>query len=275
MTLTVDGGMKVCPLFDAPLHAAIANELTHTVPPQNPVFSGRPLSYHVGADLPAAMFANIVGLGVADLTLRFIPTLFCVMTMLTVFCFSRLWLASDYAAVLVSFLAAFGEDLSFIPGSLQGSASDCFAYYFRVPAVLLLFSVNPMLPALGFLVAGLYCFLKANRERPLTWQLIAGLLFAALAECKIFTAVHLGISLVLTGTICLLTFRRPQMLQSTIITGIGMLPVLAATFLSNRGEAESAASFLQSHACDDMLQQLGLTTPLASVSRPTSVASAV
>ena len=41
MTVTQNGGMRLCPLFDAPFHAAIANELTHSIPPKNPIFSGQ------------------------------------------------------------------------------------------------------------------------------------------------------------------------------------------------------------------------------------------
>jgi hypothetical protein len=41
MTLTENGGMNYCPLFDGSLRAGIANELTHSIPPQNLIFSGR------------------------------------------------------------------------------------------------------------------------------------------------------------------------------------------------------------------------------------------
>ena len=101
-------------------HIAIANELTHTIPPQAPMFSGHPLTYHYGMDLAAAMFANATGLNTRDLTLRFVPTLFLALSMLSVFCFSRTWLGSGYFAVLAVFLVFFGEDFSFIPGLLLG-----------------------------------------------------------------------------------------------------------------------------------------------------------
>jgi hypothetical protein len=85
LTRRPDGTMRVYPVPDVFLHIAIANELTHTIPPQAPVFSGRLLTYHYGMDLVVAMFANATGLNTRDLTLRFVPTLFLALSMLSVF----------------------------------------------------------------------------------------------------------------------------------------------------------------------------------------------
>src|SRR5215208_5616376 len=68
-----DGTMRVYPVSDVLFHIAIANELTHTVPPQAPLFAGHPLSYHYGMDLAVAMFATTTGLNTRDLTARFVP----------------------------------------------------------------------------------------------------------------------------------------------------------------------------------------------------------
>ena len=76
------------------MHLSIANELSHTVPPQVPTLTGWPLSYHYAFDLPAALFHAHAGLDTLDLTVRYIPTLFLFMTTLAVFCFSRRWLGS-------------------------------------------------------------------------------------------------------------------------------------------------------------------------------------
>src|SRR5262249_15812078 len=87
-----DCTIRVYPVADVLFHIAIANELTHTVPPQAPLFAGHPLSYHYGMDLTVAMFARATGLNARDLTVRFVPTLFIALSMLSVFCFSRNWL---------------------------------------------------------------------------------------------------------------------------------------------------------------------------------------
>ena len=149
-----DGTMRVYPVPDVLFHIAIANELTHTVPPQAPLFAGHPLSYHYGMDLAVAMFARATGLNTRDLTVRFVPTLFVGLSMLSVFCFSRNWLRSGYFGALVVFLVFFGADFSFIPGLLLGEKGDWSLRYFSAPAVVTLFFTNPILPGLEFSLPG-------------------------------------------------------------------------------------------------------------------------
>ena len=104
LTSRADGTMHVYPVPDVLFHIAVANELTHTIPPQAPHFSGHPLAYHYAMDLVVAMFAKATGLSTVDLTVRFVPTLLLVLSMLSVFCFSRSWLGSGYFGALVVFL---------------------------------------------------------------------------------------------------------------------------------------------------------------------------
>src|SRR5205814_1754222 len=195
LTGRADGTMRVHPIPDVFLHIAIASELTHTVPPQSPVFSGHPLTYHYGMDLAVAMFANATGLNTRDLTLRFVPTLFLALSMLSVFCFSRTWLGSGYFAVLAVLLVFFGEDFAFIPGLLLGEKADWSVRYFSVPTVFSLFYTNPILPGVGLLFAGLFCLQRYLRERGGTWLFLSALLFVALMEVKVFAAVQIMCSL--------------------------------------------------------------------------------
>jgi hypothetical protein len=90
-------------------------------------------------DLAVAMFARATGLNARDLTVRFMPTLFVGLSMLSVFCFSRTWLRSGCFGALVVFLVFFGADFSFIPGLLLGEKSDWSLRYFSAPAVVTLF----------------------------------------------------------------------------------------------------------------------------------------
>jgi hypothetical protein len=115
---------------DAIFHLSISQELTHSIPPQAPFLAGRPLGYHNGMDLLVAMLARTAGLSVLDLTVRFVPTLLLVVTILAVFSFSRMWLASGSWAALCTFLVMLGEEFSFVPeycsvprGSGQRSSS--------------------------------------------------------------------------------------------------------------------------------------------------------
>src|SRR6266540_2733282 len=105
---------------DLVLHTSIANELTHSIPPQVPFLAGSSLSYHYAMDLFVAMLSSTAGLSTLDLTARFVPTLFVALTILSIFTFSRVWLRSHHAALLTAFLVIFGEDFSFIPGLLLG-----------------------------------------------------------------------------------------------------------------------------------------------------------
>ena len=164
-TWRADGTMRVYPVPDVLLHIAIANELTHTVPPQAPHVSGHLLSYHYGMDVAVAMFAKATGLNTVDLSVRFVPTLLLALSMLSVFCFSRIWLSSGYFAALVVFLVFFGEDFSFVPGLLFGENVDWSLRYFSAPAVIGLFYTNPILPGLGLLFAGLFCLQRYLQER--------------------------------------------------------------------------------------------------------------
>jgi hypothetical protein len=121
------------------------------------------------------------------------------------------------------------------------------------------------LDRLGLLFAGL----KSIREQQLTWQLVAGLLFAALAECKIFTAVHLGISLGLAGTIYFVAFRNPQMHQSTVITAICRAPNSALKSGLLSPNAVNALEYLRiaSHPGEVVLSPEELVGPIVAMTK--------
>jgi hypothetical protein len=228
-----DGTMRVFPISDVLFHIAIANELTHTVPPQAPVFAGHPLSYHYGMDLAVAMFARITGLNVRDLTVRFMPTLFLSLSMLTAFCFSRMWLRSGYFAALVVFLVFFGADFSFIPGLLLGEKGDWSLRYFSAPAVVTLFYSNPILPGLGILFAGLLCLNRYTFEHSGAWLLLTAVLFVALIEVKMLMAGQLMCSLGLAALIYLIFFSNSDLFKVAGCTAIAAIPLISWVLLKN------------------------------------------
>ncbi|MFI5328796.1 MAG: hypothetical protein ACHQ7H_21355, partial [Candidatus Rokuibacteriota bacterium] len=118
------GGLSYYALPDLVFHVSLANEITRSVPPQIPFLPGRPLGYHYGMDLLAALFSDWARLSLADASVRFVPTLLLAMAMLAAFVFSRAWLGSERAAALATALIYFGEDLSFVPGALLGGAGS-------------------------------------------------------------------------------------------------------------------------------------------------------
>lgn len=258
LTLRADGSMRVHPVPDVFLHIAIANELTHEIPPQAPVFSGHPLTYHYGMDLVVAMFANATGLNTRDLTLRFVPTLFVVLSMLSVFCFSRNWLGSGYFGALVVFLVFFGEDFSFIPGLILGEKEDWSVTYFNVPTVFSLFYINSMLPGLGLFFAGLFCLQRYLRDRGGAWLFLTALLFVALMEVKIFTAAQIMCSLGLAAVVYFVLFRNADLFRIAVLTTALAVPLVLSVFLHNKGGAAYIAALDPWYYISRMREALGI-----------------
>jgi hypothetical protein len=272
LTWRPDGTMRVHPVPDVFLHIAIANELTHTVPPQSPVFSGHPLTYHYGMDLTVAMFANATGLNTSDLTLRFVPTLFLVLSMLSVFCFSRSWLGSGYFAVLVVFLVFFGEDFSFIPGLLLGEKGDWSVSYFSVPTVFSLFYTNSMLPGVGLLFAALFCLQRYLRKRGAAWLFLSALLFVALMEVKVFTAAQIMCSLGFAAIVYFLVFRNADLFKVAALTATLAAPLVLSIYLGNKRGAEITTAFHPWLYVPHMVEVLGMKDRLTGVVALTGVA---
>ena len=258
-TWQADGTMRVSPISDVLFHIAIGNELTHTVPPQAPLFAGQPLSYHYGMDLAVAMFARATGLNVRDLTVRFMPTLFIGLSMLSVFCFSRTWLRSGYFGALVVFLVFFGADFSFIPGLLLGERGDWSLRYFSAPAVVTLFYTNPVLPGLGILFAGLFCLERYMRERSRTWLLLTALLFVALIEVKMLMAGQLMFSLGLAAVIYLIFFSKADLFKIAGCTAIAAIPLVSWVLLKNESGGRIVAKFEPWLYVSHAMQTLGLS----------------
>ena len=264
LTLRSDGTMHAYPMPDAVLHIAIASELTHTIPPQAPHFSGHPLSYHYGMDLCVAMFANATRLNTRDLTLRFVPTLFLILTMLSVFCFSRSWLRSGYFGALVVFLVFFGEDFSFIPGLLRGENVDWSLRYFSVPpAVLPLFYTNPILPGLGVLFAGLFCLERYLQERNGAWLFLTALLFVALIEVKIFTAAQIMGSLGVAALLYFFAYRNSALFKVAACTAAVAMLLVWPVLLKNKSEANVTMKFEPGLYVSQAMEAIGIKDRLS------------
>jgi hypothetical protein len=259
LTWRADGTMRVYPVSDVLFHIALANELTHTIPPQSPDFSGHVLAYHYAMDLWVAMIANATGLSTVDLTVRFIPTLLLGLSMLSVFCFSRNWLGSGYFGALVVFLVFFGEDLSFIPGLVLGQNVDWSLRYFSAPpAAFALFFTNPILPGLGLLFAGLICLRRYLGEGGRAWLFITALLFAALVEVKIFTAAQLMASLGLAAVAYLIFFRNIALIKLAACTAALATPLVCSVFFQNKSAANMVTKFEPGLYVSQAMEAIGM-----------------
>jgi hypothetical protein len=289
-----DGGLSFCLWSDVPFHLSLANELTHTVPPQVPFAAGRGLSYHYGMDLLAALLNRGAGLSVIDLTVRFLPTFFLTLAALAIFCFSRAWLRSGRGAALTTFLVLFAEDFSFVPGLLVGHPAGgglgCWSVdYFQVPSTFSLYNLNPIVPALGLLFGGLFClhrYFRAGSFLPSceggarrgeeasppapplprkgeggttsrAWLGLSGFFFATALEYKVFPSVQVLASLGIAGLVYLARFRDLRLLKVLALSALLMLPLLWIMWRANEAGARHTLRFSPEYLAM-MLRALGL-----------------
>ena len=240
MVLLPDGSMSY---LDGPadpfFHLSVANELTLSISPQVPFLAGQPLTYHYAMHLLAAMLSDVARLSMLDLMFRFLPTFFLALTTLATFCFARVWMDSSYAALLTVLLVIIGEDFSFIPGLLLRS-DDIWSYqFFHVPTIYSFYFINPILPALAILFAGLLCLVRCYEKGGRGWLVIVAFLFTSLSAYKLFTSVHALIALAIAGLTYLLVFRDRLLLKVAVLTALGSAPLLVAGWVGGAGLATS------------------------------------
>jgi len=233
MALLPDGSMSYLDgLADPFFHVSIANELTHSIPPQVPFLAGRSLSYHYAMHVLAAMLSNMFQLNTSDLIFRFLPTFFLVMTVLAIFCFARTWMGSSYAALFAVFLVVFGGDLSFIPGLLLHSHTYWSYQFFHVSLTSSSYYVNPMEVALPILFTGLFCLVNFYERGGRAWLAATAFLFAVLGEYKLFTSAHVLAALMMAAVIQLLLFRDRRLLKVVAVTALVSAPLWVYSWLS-------------------------------------------
>ena len=231
------GGLTFESEGDPVLHLSIANELRHTIPPQNPFLPGRPLNYHYGVDLLGATF-GMFGLHTADLTLRYVPLLFMSLAVLAAFCLGRRWLGSETGAALFACLVVLGEDLSFVPGLLTHPEDYWSVRFLQMPTSLSLYSPNPMLPALGFLMAVLFCLCRYFETERRAWLAPAAILGATLVEYKVFVSAFVMAGVGLTALVYLVRFRRRAPAYALAALALPVAPLLLAVASVNAGRMQ-------------------------------------
>ena len=208
-------------------------------------------------DLLTATFARWAGLSTLDLTVRFLPTLFHVTTCLSVFCFGRAWLKSGFGAALFTFLVMFAEDFSFVPGLITNSADCWSAQYFGVPTTFSLFFLNPMLPALGLMFAGLFCLLKYLREGRTVWLVLTAVHFAVILEFKVFPSLLIALCLAIVTPVYLLIQRDARFLKVLVLTGMLLAPLLLPMLRANSDGGKQAIT-LDATLIPSLLKNSGL-----------------
>ncbi len=234
LSLTGIGGLTFAPVVpDVLFHTALASELTHAFPPQIPFISGEPLSYHVGMDLVAAVLNRFGGVPIADLVVRYCPTLFITIDILAVFCLAHRVIGSRGAAVVAAMLATLGEDLSFIPGLLQNSDQLWIVHYFAAPTIVSLYYVNPMVMAHGLLFTSLFCLQRSIADPRWGWAIAVALCCAALVQTKVFVFVQLFAAVGIAVAINLAVFRRWVFLKEWLAIALISAPLVFYTALGD------------------------------------------
>jgi hypothetical protein len=222
-----DGGFAFYNMPDLVLHASLSGELTRTMPPGWPYLAGRPATYHYAMDLLPAVFAA-GGMSVLDGCVRLVPTLLTASTALALFALGRDWLGSPRAAAAATVLAFFGEDLSWIPGALEGQGVPWATAYFAMPTTVSLYMLNPMLPALGALAGALLCLRCGLRGEGGAWLALAAGLVLAVAEYKVFAAMHLLAALGIAGAVLFWRHRDRRLLAFVAVCGLLLVPAALA-----------------------------------------------
>jgi hypothetical protein len=254
-TMTLDASS-----VDVLLHASVAQELTHSLPPQIPFVAGQTLSYHYGMDLVVAMLADLARLSVLDLTARFIPTLFVVVTTMAAYAFCARWLRSGYAGVFAALLIMVGEDFSFIPGLIVRPSNVWSALFLGAPTTFSLWVMNPMLPALAILFCGLLCLTLLQGTARAGWMYSSAFLFAILAEFKIFTALHVLLALGIAGLVLAVRSRQRSILKVWLWSLAFVAPLLFYRWIVTSPDTMAEWRIFPWPYIPEMFKQFGWTT---------------
>lgn len=230
-----DGAVRInLHYHDGFLRLATIREVERSVPPQMPFASGQSLGYHYGYDLFVGLFSRYLGLDILDLVYRFTITLFFALFLFAAYLFVRELTGSVTAAGWGTFLLLFGSGgLGFLAAAwlkapLGGNVFRSF-YFFD------LLAVNSLLPAFGLFFAGGYGLLRALKTPAAGWNLATAVLWAGLAEFKVFLAGPVTVALVLAGMMYWRRFKDPVLLRPALLTGGLTAAALVPAFLGRSG----------------------------------------
>lgn len=235
MTLP-DGSLRIhMRYYDGFTRSALVRELSHSIPPQMPFAAGLPISYHYDMNLFVSVFYKHLGLSVPDLIHRFTLTFFFAVFLLALFVFVKRWSGSGGVALLGLALVLFGSGgLGWAFALLSGFGGlwgmPFFSFYY-----LDLAAINPLLPALAVLFAGLFALLKYFETRSVSWIAAAAFLFAVVTGYKMPFALPILGSLAGTAVFFLARRSDPLPLRVFLAVSAATAPFLAAAYLFNIG----------------------------------------
>jgi hypothetical protein len=246
-------------VHDLTYYAAVAGELTHTVPPESPFLSGHPLVYSY---YPHLLIATVAKTAQVDL-LRFCLTcawpFFCALSSSIVYLLCRRLGSHTFACVATAFVFV-GEGLAGLLGIFRPEwlSSDTIVWssVFLAPSSTWLY-YNTWSPALIVLAVVLYAL--ARIEESPAWVFTCVCSIAVLPQVKVFAFM-----LVLPAVACaagVLWRRLPHLAARLLLTGclsvVASLPWLVPLLL-NRQESRSFLTLAPLTLPKRMLFKLGM-----------------
>jgi hypothetical protein len=213
----------------------LVRELSHSIPPQMPFAAGMPISYHYDMNLFVSIFYKYLGLDVLDLLHRLTITFYFAALCLAVFIFMRRWSRSGGIALFGVALSVFGSGglawaLALISGYRGLWGMPFFSFYY-----LDLVSINPILPALAVIFAGMFGLWMYFETRAKSWLFLSAYFLAVLTAYK----MPLGLPVLgaLAGAAALYLLRRKDalFLWAFLATSLASAPLIVAAYVLNTG----------------------------------------
>ena len=227
--LGADRGLWNANLYpDLRLHLSIANELTHTYPPEIPFLAGVPLRYHIGMDVLPNLYLSVARFEQLDLYNRFLPTLLFGLLTLGAYCLGKEYLGSRFFGVCFAALLVFGNDFYSIGCLLNPALSPSY----HLPTLNSLFFHNPNLHGMTVLMAGLVAlirFVRLPTPRAL-WPV--AVLFAGTMLFKVFLLAGVLGALGIVGVVRW-GLRRER--RALVATGAVLAAMVPLAFLMRHG----------------------------------------
>jgi len=225
--------------FDLTYYAAIAAELSHTVPPESPFRAGRALVHSYYPHLAMAVVHRFADVPMLDLYFRFAWPLFLVLAGLTCF----LWveqLAGAIAALMASVLLVAGSNLSYLAAWFfrpSGWDDVLWSTNFLSPGAESLY-FNNWTPALCVVFASLYALDAGLRTRRRGWLIVAAAGIALTLLAKPFATVLLLGALVMTAILPGSSARARRDLLVTAGLALAMALPYLVFIVGGRGDAQ-------------------------------------
>ncbi len=208
--------------YDLTYYAAIAAELSHTIPPASPFYAGRMLDHPFYPHLLLAMVHRFGGVPILDLYFRYAWPAFLALAVLVCFVFVES-VSTPRAAFVAALLFGAGSNLAYLAAwflhppiwddviwshNFQGAGAEVLLY-------------GNWTPALVAMWAGLYAVQACRRSSP-GWAVVAGAAFAS----TIFSKPWIFASVLAALAVVIVRWRRDRRVaRRLLLVGVSMLAI--------------------------------------------------